>query len=83
MRKALGIEEDITAVERNEPDHHVKAGRLPRAVGAEQPDDLAAAHFERYVFDHDARLIAFLKLYGSKLAHDFSAMLRFAVPPPR
>jgi hypothetical protein len=46
VRQALVVELDLAAVKRHQADHHVEAGSLARAVGAEQADDLAAADLE-------------------------------------
>ena len=74
----LVVEADLAAVQRHQADHHVEAGGLAGAVRAEQADHLAALHLERYVLHHGARLVAFLQLLGSELAHDRGRIARSA-----
>jgi len=44
-----GVEVDAAGIDRYQPDDHVEAGCLARAVGAEQSYDLAAGDIERDV----------------------------------
>ncbi len=61
-REIASVELDPAAVRRDQPDDHVEARRLARAVRAEQADDLAARHVQRHVVDDGARLVALLEL---------------------
>src|SRR5690606_14400463 len=51
------VELDGAAVGGHEAHDHVEAGRLSRAIGAEQADDLAALDDERDVLDHLAAVV--------------------------
>ena len=52
------VEPDRAVVGLDQPGDHVEAGRLARAIGAEQADGLAALHREADVAHHLAALVA-------------------------
>ena len=52
------VERDAAGVGADQAHDHVKAGGLAGAVGAEQADDFAGAHFHREVVHHLARAVA-------------------------
>src|SRR2546430_8032733 len=58
VRELGGVEVDAAGIDRYQPDDHVEAGRLARAVGAEQSHHLAAGDIKRNVLHHSARLVA-------------------------
>src|SRR5437899_1568869 len=68
VRELGGVEVDAAGVDRYQPDDHVEAGRLARAVGAEQPHHLAAGDIERDVLHHGARLVALAQALRAQLA---------------
>src|SRR6202165_3381216 len=68
VREFGGVEVDAAGVDRYETDDHVEAGGLARAVGAEQPDHLAARDVEGDVLHHRARLVALAQPLRAQLA---------------
>ena len=48
-------EQDPPAVRLDDADHHAEGRGLPRAVAAQQPDDLALVHLEAHLV-HDLSL---------------------------
>jgi hypothetical protein len=69
VRELAPVELDAPGVRGDQADDHVKAGGLARAVGAQQPDHLAAGHLERHVLHHAARLVALVQVFGAQQAH--------------
>src|SRR5262245_22647295 len=67
VREARAVEKQVAAVHRHEAHHHVEAGGLAGAVGAQQPDHLAAAHLEGDVLHHYARAVALLQRQRAQL----------------
>src|SRR6185436_424868 len=63
------FEEDSPAVGREQADHHVERRRLARAVGAEQPDDLAALDVEGNGVDNLAALEPLGEALGDQTFH--------------
>ena len=62
----VAVEEDLAAVRPHEADDHVERGGLARAVGAEQPDDLALADLDVDAVHHRATVIDFLQPAGEE-----------------
>src|SRR5204863_9477932 len=73
MGELFAVEVDRARVHRHQPDDHVEAGGLAGAVGAEQPDHLAARHLERDILHDGAGLVALAQLLRAQLAHFFSS----------
>src|SRR5207237_2713084 len=66
VREVLVVQADAAGVDRHEPQDHVEARRLARAVGPEQPYHLAALDRERDVGDDGALAIALLEPLGAQ-----------------
>src|SRR5205085_9908476 len=66
VRELGRVEIYAPGVDRHEPDDHVEAGRLAGAVVPKQPHDFAAAHLERDVLHHRARLVALAQALGAQ-----------------
>src|SRR5262245_11492297 len=63
------FEEDSPAVGREQADHHVERRRLARAVGAQEPDDLAALDVEGNGVDDLAALEPLGEVLGDQTFH--------------
>ena len=66
VREVLAVERHRAAVDGHQPEDHVEARGLARAVGAEEPHHLAAFHGERHVGDHRALAIALHQPFGAQ-----------------
>ena len=60
----LAVDADLAGVGTHQADHHVEAGRLAGAVGAEQAHHLAGAHGQVHVLHDHARAVALLQAAG-------------------
>ncbi len=69
VRELAAVELDASGVSGDQADDHVEAGGLARAVGAEQPDHLAAGYLEGDVLHDAARLVALVQVLGAQQAH--------------
>ena len=75
VHRAVGevdlVEVNGSVVGGDEADEHVKARGLPRSVGAEEADHLAASHREAHVLDDRAGAVALREPVGGERAHSF------------
>src|SRR6185369_2493253 len=62
VRDRLAVDGDFAGVGAYQANDHVERSRLARAIGPEQPDNLALGHFERNVLDHLAARIRLLQV---------------------
>ena len=62
----LAVQEDAATVGADEADGHVEAGGFPRAVRAEQADDLRGVHLVAGVFDDAAFAVVFFEVFGDE-----------------
>ena len=80
----LAVGEDVSRVRLHEADDHVKAGGFSRAVGAEQPDDLALRNLEADAANHLTSFVGLADLVGRQLLHHFTvrvSVTAFDRPP--
>src|ERR1700704_2217784 len=61
MTDLFAVQLNPAVVHRNQPDDHVEACRLARAIRPEQADDFSARHLERYVLDDNSGAVTFLE----------------------
>ena len=67
-RELATVELDAPAVRGHQPDDHVEARRLARAVRAQEPDDLAASYVQRHIVDYSSCLVTLFELGNRKPA---------------
>src|SRR5690606_30935855 len=72
MGDILAVDHDVAAVGPHQTDVHVETGGLAGAVGAEEPDHLAAVALQRDILDHAAGLVGLGQMAGFKFSRHCS-----------